>query len=275
MNIRQFIFAMTIAAAAWSGFGAERAEAQSVTGCAVRPPSTSQVRSAAVMSARLRDYLETSGAALAIVARVGSDQSKRGLKYTHAAFAWRDHPKGRWTVVQELNACGTSRSTIYDQGLMQFFLDDPLNYDAQIIVPTAPLGEAIIASLKNGDGLRVHNPHYNVVSYPRSTMYQNSNEWLLEVVAIAQGRLRNQTIVTREGAQRLHAELGFRGSEAQVGFFEQLFGGLFSANVSFADHPFDASSNGWFEFVSVRSIKDYLVRLNQTVSVEDLTGPTS
>ncbi len=106
-------------------------------------------------------------------------------------------------------------------------------------------------------------------------MYQNSKEWLLEIIAIAQGRLHNQTIDTREGAQKLHAELGFRGSKARVGFFEQLLGGLFSANVSFADHPFDASNFGWFEFVSVRSVKDYLVRLNLTTSVEDLAGPTS
>ena len=273
MRFLQIIAMISIAAAAWSGFGGNRADAQSATGCALRPPSMAQIRSAAAMSVRLRDYLETTGAELAIVARVGSDQSKRGPKYTHAGFAWRDNPKGRWVVVQALNACGTSRSAIYDQGLMQFFLDDPHNYDVQIIVPSRALRRAIATGLKDGDGLRIHGSRYSIVSYPRSTMYQNSNEWLLEVIALAQGRLRDQTIVSRAGAQQLHAELGFAGSKAQVTFFEQLFGGLFNANVSFADHPFADSQSGWFEFVSVRFIKNYLTRLNRTESVKELTGP--
>ena len=265
------IRAMTIAVAVFCLLGVIRgAEAQSLTGCQMAPATVRQLSAAAAASTRLRDYLENSGVQLAIIARVGSDQSDRGLKYTHAGLVWRDHPKGPWTVVQELNECGTSRSDIFDQGLMQFFLDDPFNYDVQVIVPTAELRRPLVAILASGDGRRVHEPRYSVISYPRSTLYQNSNEWVLEVIAMAQGRLRKQVILNRADAQRLHAVLGYRGSRVEVGFFEQLFGGLFKPNVSFSDHPYEAFSHGWFEFVSVRSIRDYLARQNQVASVRDL-----
>lgn len=272
MNFHQSIRALTIAVAVSCLVGVigGKAAAQSSTGCQMAPASVRQLSAAAAISTRLRDYPENSGAELAIIARVGSDQSDRGLKYTHAGLVWRDHPKGPWTVVQELNECGTGRSDIFDQGLMQFFLDDPFNYDVQVIVPTADLRRSLVAILANGDSRRVHEPRYSVISYPRSTLYQNSNEWVLEVIAMAQGRLRKQAILNRADAQRLHAALGYRGSRVEVGFFEQLFGGLFKSNVSFGDHPYKSSSEGRFEFVSVRSIREYLARQNQVALVHDL-----
>lgn len=277
MNVHQVVRALTRAVAVFGligaigGFGViGGAAAQSLTGCQMAPATVRQLGAAAAMSMRLRDYLETSGAELAIIARVGSDQSDRGLKYTHAGLVWRNHPKAPWTVVQELNECGTGRSDVFDQGLMQFFLDDPFTYDVQAIVPTADLQRSLIAILANGDARRVHEPKYSVISYPRSTLYQNSNEWVLEVIAMAQGRLRNQSILNRVDAQKLHALLGYRGSKVEVGFFEQLFGGLFKPNVSFRDHPRAAFSHGSFEFVSVRSIREYLTRQKQVVSVRDL-----
>lgn len=272
MNLHRSIRALTIAVAVSCLVGVigGKAAAQSLTGCQMAPATIHQLSSAASMSTRLREYLENSGVELAIIARVGSDQSDRGLKYTHAGLAWRDHPKGLWTVVQELNECGTSRSDIFDQGLMQFFLDDPFNYDAQVIVPTENLRRSLVEILANGDARRVHEPKYSVISYPRSTLYQNSNEWVLEVIAMAQGKLREQAILNRADAQRLHAALGYRGSKVEVGFFEQILGDLFKPNVSFSDHPHEAFSHGWFEFVSVRSIREYLARQNQVVSVHDL-----
>jgi hypothetical protein len=127
-----------------------------------------------------------------------------------------------------------------------------------------------VAILANGDSRRVHEPRYSLISYPRSTLYQNSNEWLLEVIAMAQGRLRDQIILDRMDAQQLHTALGFRGTKVKVGFVDQLFGGLFKANVGFRDHPSSSSSHGGFEFISVRSVHDYLTRQNQVASAQEL-----
>jgi hypothetical protein len=41
-----------------------------------------------------------------LIGRVGSDLSEHGLRYSHAGYAWRDNPKGRWLVTHLLNRCG-------------------------------------------------------------------------------------------------------------------------------------------------------------------------
>ena len=91
MTLRPSICALTIAAAVSSLISVigSKAEAQSLGGCMLEPPTVQQLTSASSMSMRLRNYLENSGADLAIIARVGSDQSDRGLKYTHAGSSVR------------------------------------------------------------------------------------------------------------------------------------------------------------------------------------------
>jgi hypothetical protein len=128
MNLHRAFRTLTIAVFCVVGVAGEVA-AESETGCQAAPATVRQLITASTMTTRLRDHLDASGAAVAIIAQVGSNQSHRGLKYTHGGLAWRDHPKGPWTVVQVLNLCGTGRSGIYEQGLMRFFLDDPLSYD--------------------------------------------------------------------------------------------------------------------------------------------------
>ncbi len=41
------------------------------------------------------------------------------------------------------------------------------------------------ALLSAGAGGRLHEAHYNLVAYPWSTEYQNSNQWVLETIAAA------------------------------------------------------------------------------------------
>ncbi len=74
MTLRQSICALTIAAVV-SGLVSvigSKAEAQSSGGCMLEPPTVQQLTSASSMSMRLRNYLEDSGAELAIIARVGA-----------------------------------------------------------------------------------------------------------------------------------------------------------------------------------------------------------
>ncbi len=99
------------------------------------------------------------------------------------AFVVRDHPKGKWTVVHELNECGTDRSGLYDQGLGTFFLDDLFAYDAAILVPS-PTSQARLAQvLSTRIPQQLHSRRYNMLSYAWSTQYQNSNQWVLETYA--------------------------------------------------------------------------------------------
>jgi hypothetical protein len=67
-----------------------------------------------------RSRARTVGRQVALITRVGQDLSRYGQRYSHMAYVWRDHPKGRWTVVHELNQCGTAQLGAVRPGTGQF-----------------------------------------------------------------------------------------------------------------------------------------------------------
>lgn len=103
------------------------------TTCTITTATPRAIAAAAATAREVAAALDARDRPVALVARVGTDLSKYGLRYSHVGFALRDHPDGRWTVVHELNACGTARSALYAQGLVNFFLDDLVSQDAKIV----------------------------------------------------------------------------------------------------------------------------------------------
>ena len=115
-----------------------------------------------------------------LLARVGTDLSKHGLRFSHMGFAIRDHPKGPFTVVHLLNHCAESSSDLYIEGLANFFLDDPFAYDAWVVVPTPEIQKALAARLLSNVPRRLHDPHYNMVAAdpaPRATKTATNGPW--------------------------------------------------------------------------------------------------
>ena len=93
-----------------------------------KPPTVAQMVGAAAAARRLERGLDGTAAEVAVIARVGSDLSRYGITWTHAGIVWRDDPAGRWQVWHALNDGAGATSRLYRQGLMNFFLDDPLHY---------------------------------------------------------------------------------------------------------------------------------------------------
>ena len=107
----------------------------------------------------------------------------------------RDNPRGRWTVIHLLNRCRTDHSSLYDEGLINFFLDDPLLYEAVIAVPSPDAQQALLKALRSSLVWRLHQPRYNTIARPQSPDFQNSNQWLLEltVAALARGAVNSRS----------------------------------------------------------------------------------
>ncbi len=226
--------------------------------CSEKALTVEAFSKASTMAVKLRDTLSDSGAKVAIVGRVGSDISDQGLRYTHAGFVQRDHPKGRWVFVHLLNTCGSSSSGIYDEGLINFFVDDPFAYDAVIAVPTPPLQDNLDAILRSETVTALHNPSYSMIAYPFATKYQNSNQWLLEVLTVAQ--MGTAPVLSRDKAQAFHKAKGYQGDVVSISAFRRLGAGLFRANVQFDDHPDSEARRSKYTVVTVRSIIRYLDR---------------
>ncbi len=229
--------------------------------CEKEAISSSSFIAASKQSAKLLEELNSSNANVVIVSRVGSDLSKRGLKYTHAGIIWRPSAADQWKVTHLLNNCGNSTSAIYAQGLLDFFLDDPFNYDSLITIPTKELRGHLLDILSEKSYSKIFSNEYSMIAYPFSTEFMNSNQFVLETIALAQSRMEGVVLQGRPQAQALLHENGFEGSIIQLRFFEMLFGGLFKENVSFRDHTDKENETGRFEFVSVKSIARYLQKM--------------
>lgn len=191
-----------------------------------------------------------------LIARMGQDLSKYRLTYSHAAFAVRAHPAGAWSVVHKLNSCGTAISALYDEGLINFFSDAPVRYQAGIW-RLAPAAQARLKKALLGKKARdYHEPQYSVAAYPFSTRYQNSNGWVLEMLAYAVAP--DDDANTRTSAQAWLKANGYRPTELELGTMTRLGARISKANIAFDDHPSDLRWKGRIQTVSVESIVTWL-----------------
>lgn len=202
--------------------------------------------------------LEASGAQVAFLARVGQDLSRKGLRYSHMAFVWRDHPKGRWLVVHELNECGTAQSELYDEGLANFFFD-VFAHEAAILVPSEPSQAKIIKMLASPQLRALHTPRYNMLAYAFSDKYQNSNQWVLETYAASASEI---PVTDRNKAQQWLKLAGYAPITIYVATPERLGARMFRANVEFDDHPLGRRALGQIDTVTVESVMRFVKRID-------------
>jgi hypothetical protein len=217
--------------------------------CEIKPPSTQAVERGLELARKASEALEGSGAQVVLLARAGQDLGKYGLRYSHMGFAYREAP-GRWRVVHELNHCGSADSAIYRQGLGEFFLDDPWRYEAAWVVPTPEIQESLLPLLRDDRrATAMHEPHYNVVAYPWSRRYQQSNQWAIETLAAAV----EPGVGSRERAQAWLKFKGYEPTALRIGAMTRLGARLTAANVAFDDHPNDKRFSDRIETVTVDS----------------------
>jgi hypothetical protein len=227
--------------------------------CEARPPTALAVTRAMDLAERTATRLTQSGADVVIIARAGQNLSEYGIRYSHLGFAYREG-EGRtavWRVVHKLNECGTAHASLYRQGLGEFFLDDLWQYEAAVVVP-APRTQAHLRALlvDNAAVARLDTPAYSVVAYPWSSRYQQSNQWAIETLALAE----DPAAATRERAQawlRLH---GYEPTTLHLSAFKRLGARMTRANVAFDDHPNEKRFSDRIETVTVDSVFRWLER---------------
>jgi len=227
--------------------------------CEQRPPTALAVARGMDLAERTAARLTQTGADVVVLARAGQDLSEYGLRYSHLGFAYREGEGGNavWRVVHKLNECGTAHASLYRQGLGEFFLDDPWQYEAAVVV-LSPQTQAHVRALlaDNSAVARLDTPAYSVVAYPWSSRYQQSNQWALETLALAE----EPQAATRERAQawlRLH---GYEPTTLHLSAFKRLGARVASANVAFDDHPNEKRFSDRIETVTVDSVFRWLER---------------
>lgn len=235
--------------------------------CELRQHKPAEIRSGLELAYKVQQHLVAHNAKVAVIGRVGRDLSEYRLRYSHIGLAVRDEAQNRWNVLHLLNHCGQSDSDLYDQGLGNFFLDDLYQYEAVVLIPSPELQRRIAVATAQGAGRALHQPNYSLIAHPYSTKYQNSNQWLLEIIAsILAGGDANRS--------KAHAQLaqnGFRPSVLHLPPLKRLGARLFSVNTRFDDHSSEEWSSSRYQVVTAESVLAWITRIDKPVGQSVLT----
>jgi hypothetical protein len=212
---------------------------------------------------------QRSGARVVVLARAGQDLGKYGLRYSHLGWAYKT-PEGPWRVLHKLNQCGSSVGSLYRQGLGEFFLDDLWRYEAAWVVPAPALQAPLHALLTDGArSIALHTRDYNMVSYPWSTRYQQSNQWAIETMAAA----AEPGASSREQAQAWLRLKGYQPTTLRLGAMTRLGARVSSAHIAFDDHPNEKRFSDRIETVTVDSVFEWLSRSGLASATQRLALP--
>ncbi len=237
--------------------------------CEEKPPTAEALQKGLQLATQTQALLDGSNAEVALIARAGQDLRKHGLKYSHLGFIIRDHADGAWTVVHMLNHCGKPDSGLFAEGLGMFFMDTPFRYEALVMIP-APDVQAKLKTLLASDApLKFKAQRYNMLAYPFNTASQNSNQWALELLAVAMSRERE--VRSRDDAHAYLKFVGFEPSTIHLDALTRLGAAMTRQNIDFNDHPFNRRMAGKIDTVTVDAVEKFLLKRDAALQLLELS----
>ncbi|MCE4553628.1 DUF2145 domain-containing protein [Pelomonas cellulosilytica] len=192
-------------------------------------------------AAVIRNALATSGAEAALIARSGTDLSRFGLRFSHAAIALAEGLDTPWAVRQLYYACAERAPRLYDQGLAGFVTgsdDADVGYVSVLLLPPEAAAPLAAAARDKRLALGLLNARYSANAYPFSTDYQNCNQWVAELIAAAVGGA-----TSREAAQAWLRREGYAPQPVQASPL-LMVAGRFVPWLHFNDHPVEQLDAG-------------------------------
>lgn len=140
------------------------------------------------VAAFIKAELDNSDHQAAIVARSGLALQRLGQRYSHAGVSLRHNPNAPWSVRQLYFACDEQRPRIFDQGLPGFVLgvhDADAGFVSVVLLPPQAEEPVVRTALDDTMALQLLSPHYSANAHAYSTLFQNCNQWLAELLATA------------------------------------------------------------------------------------------
>lgn len=192
---------------------------------------------------------------IVLIARMGQDLSQFGLKYSHLGYAVRGVKRNEWGVIHLLNRDSSGTSGIYQEGLVNFYSDNPFRFEAEIF--TLPLSKEELKLAREKlmlTALDFHCSNYSLTSHPWSLSTQNSNQWVLEFLA----SILEESVTDRASAQIWLKEKGYTPSNLPIKLPTQWVGPLLKDSISFKDQPEEQQLSELIQTITVDSVIDYL-----------------
>jgi hypothetical protein len=191
-------------------------------------------------AAVLREELAATDDSVALVSRSGLDLSRFGIRYSHAALAWRADD-GLWSARQLYYACDEGRPRIYDQGLAGFAMgtDDPkLGYLSIVRMPAQAVLALRPALIDNPRVLHLLAAQYSANAYAYGLRYQNCNQWIMEMIAAGWGDLADGDDL-RQRAQAWLRDAQYAPAPVDVDSRLLMLASYFVPLLHLDDHPDD------------------------------------
>ncbi len=193
-------------------------------------------------AAVVREELAATEGSVALISRSGLDLSRFGIRYSHAALAWRHELDAGWSARQLYYACDEGRPRIFDQGTAGFAMgtDNPqLGYISIVRLPldtVPPLRQALL------DPARVQHllaGSYSANAYVYGLQYQNCNQWVVELLGAAWGELPDGADL-RARAQAWLRTAPYAPEPVTIASRWLMLGAVFVPLVHLSDHPQEA-----------------------------------
>ncbi len=169
--------------------GATAAHALSFDVCAKpREPSADERDVLLRFGALVREQIVASGQDIVLVARSGLDLHRLDVRYSHEGVALKDNDGKPWSVRQLYFSCEEHRPRVYDEGLTGFLggTDDPTTgYVSLVFLPPDRAEPLRATAVDKRHALGVLGGSYSANAYPFSTLHQNCNQWVMELLADA------------------------------------------------------------------------------------------
>ncbi len=199
----------------------------------------------------------------------------RQMEYSHIGIALRNHPKSdkrfHWQIMHLLWTCEKDpargategdRSYIWEEGLGAVFADDMKEYKAQIMILKPQIQTRIENFLlKEKVGAQWHNSKYNAAALSNDLDQQNSNQWVLEVLAAA--LKPDRQVKDRAAAQQVLRETGYMETKVALKGFYSLLNlpfvkNLLPGTICMKKQPY--FGEGFGQIISVLSVEEYMQR---------------
>ncbi len=204
--------------------------------------------------------LAASGQTMALLARSGLDLARFGIRYSHAGISLQASRNTPWSVRQLYYACDEQKPRIFDQGMAGFVLgtdNAAIGYVSAVLLPPQAARAVESAALNNQQALALLHPAYSANAYAYGLRYQNCNQWVIEMLAMALGALHSPSALSQEVAQgmpqdeapaaaqpsaRAQAQIwlrqqGYLPSTVNVGSRLLMWAGAFIPMIHSDDHP--------------------------------------
>lgn len=203
-------------------------------------------------------------------------------KYMHTGLAYKDPQSQQWKVIHLLNhrRCGklTNQSYVSKEKLDTFFSQSHHKMDLLYQIPSIELQKKLLDVITTSPE-SLHLKDYNAISNPEALRTQNSNHFILNLIATAQKKSEpcQQAIsearvkgefqrIKKVMAPRLEAQLCYKAQNftpsIAVGIIGQSMGlallPQLRPEVSTKDHSYKNQQSSRYPFVSAASVFDYL-----------------